>query len=230
LDLGSPGPQHDLVEPLRIERLPDLDEIPVCSRHEHVQHFHHVQPRAQRRVDGAHLQPDDPAAYDEQAIGPQGQLQGSGRIDDARILGQERKLCRLRPRSDDRVPESDDLAAGRGFHDELMRPEKSAGALHHRHLARPGHAGKAAGELSNDLALPRAERLEIDFRIAERDAVLGQVLRLVHHRSHVQQRFGRYAADVEAHSPERRVAFDEDGVHSEVGGAKRGRIAARARP
>src|SRR5690606_27942094 len=67
-----------------------------------------------------------------------------------------------------------------------------------------------------------------DLRLAEVDAVVGGVLRLVDHRRRVQQRLGGNAADVEADAAELRVAFDQHGVEAEVGGAERGRVAAGA--
>ena len=83
-------------------------------------------------------------------------------------------------------------------------------------------------ELADDLVLPGAQLVEIDLRRAERDAVLGERLRLVHYRGDVQQRLRRNAADVEAYAAERRVALDQHRLHAEVGGAKRGAVAAGA--
>jgi hypothetical protein len=62
----------------------------------------------------------------------------------------------------------------------------------------------------------------------EAHAERGEVLDLVHHRGHVQQRLGRDAADVQAHAAERREALDQHGLQAQVGGAECGRITARA--
>jgi methyl-accepting chemotaxis protein len=70
------GLEHDVVEALGVHLLPDLDEVAVGTLHQAVEHFDHVQARAQRAVDGAHLQADDAAAQDQHALGYlfQGQL------------------------------------------------------------------------------------------------------------------------------------------------------------
>ena len=56
---------------------------------------------------------------------------------------------------------------------------------------------------------------------AKRDANVGEVCRFVHDRRHVQQRFRWNAADVQAHAAKCRVAFNQHGLHAEVGGAER---------
>ena len=83
--------------------------------------------------------------------------------------------------------------------------------------------------LPTTLSFERAQLVEVDLRRAERDAVLGERLRLVHDGRDVQQRLRRNAADVEAHAAERRVALDQHRLHAEVGGAERRGVAARAR-
>ena len=50
----------------------------------------------------------------------------------------------------------------------------------------------------------------------------------VHDGGGVQQRLRRDAADIQADAAERRIALDQHGLHAEVGGAERGRIAARS--
>ena len=57
--------------------------------------------------------------------------------------------------------------------------------------------------------------------------MVGKVLDFVHDRSCVQQRLARNAADIEAHAAERVIAFDQHGLHAEIGAAERGGIAAR---
>ncbi len=109
-----------------------------------------------------------------------------------------------------------------------MRIEELADAADDLDLARFRHAGEAAGQLADDLVLPAAQLVEIDLRHAERDAVIREHLRLVHHRGDVQQRLRRNAADVEADAAELRVALDEHSLHSEIGRAERGAVAAGA--
>src|SRR3546814_15016802 len=85
-----------------------------------------------------------------------------------------------------------------------------------RSLALLGHAGQALGQLADDLLLVAAQLVEGDLRLAEIDAVVGRVPRLVDHRRRVQQRLGGNAADVEADAAELRVALDQDGVQTQV--------------
>ncbi len=56
--------------------------------------------------------------------------------------------------------------------------------------------------------------------------MLGHLLPLADHLGGVQQRLGRDAADIEAHSSERRPALDQDHLLAEVRGPKGGAVAA----
>src|SRR3546814_18819997 len=87
---------------------------------------------------------------------------------------------------------------------------------------------QALGQMADDLLLVAAQLVEGDLRLAEIDAVVGRVPRLVDHRRRVQQRLGGNAADVEADAAELRVALDQDGVQTQVRGAERGGVAAGA--
>ena len=62
------GLEHDVVEARRVHLLPDLDQVAVGALHQAVQHFDHVQARAQRGIDRAHFQADDAAAQDQHAL------------------------------------------------------------------------------------------------------------------------------------------------------------------
>src|SRR3546814_3747718 len=83
---------------------------------------------------------------------------------------------------------------------------------------------------------PRSTRTDTLFpyttlfrsRLAEVDAVVARVLRLVDHRRRVQQRLGGNAADVEADATELRMTLDQHGVEAEVGRAERCGVAAGA--
>jgi hypothetical protein len=187
-----------------------------------VEHLDDVEPGAERRVHGAHLEADDPAAEDEHALGVVSQLERPGRGDDARVvLRQERQLHRFGPGGDDRPREGDGLAAPRGQRDlDLVRAREHAGADDDPDLAHLRHLGEAAGQLADDLVLVRGELGAVDRRSAERHADVGEVRRLVHHGGDVQQRLRRDAADVEADAAERRIALDEHDPEAEVGGAE----------
>ena len=80
------------------------------------------------------------------------------------------------------------LAAVGARHFEVMRIEEAADARQHLDLACLGHAGQAAGELLDHAVLECAQLVEVDLGRAVPDAVVGQELHLVHHRSGVQQR------------------------------------------
>ena len=88
---------------------------------------------------------------------------------------------------------------------------------------------KSPGELSDHRLLPLPERVDVDLRPAEADAVRCHLLGLGHDARRVQQRLRRDAADVQAHAAEALVALDQDRLQPEVGGAERGRVATDAR-
>ena len=186
-----------------------------------------LMPGAERLVDAGHFQADDAAADDEQLLRHVLQQQRVGRIHHARVFPREpRQLYRLRSRRDDRLLEMDELVAVGCFDFDLVRRNELAGTLHDGDLALLGHAGEAAGELCDDLVLESGELADVDFRRAEIDADLARVRGLVDHLGRMQQRLRRNAADVEADAAEGRVALDQHCVHTEVGTAERGRVAA----
>ena len=167
------GLEHDVVEARRVHLLPDLDQVAVGALHQAVEHLDHVEPRAERRVDRAHLEADDAAADDQHALGVLAQFERAGRVDDARIvLGQERQLHRLRAGGDDRacsnlivcVPPSASVDA------EVVRVDELAVAVHHRDLAHLGHRRQAAGQLADDLFLVRLSLARSTVGLRERDA------------------------------------------------------------
>ena len=74
------GLEHDVVKTRRVHLLPDLDQVAIGALHQAVEHFHHVQARAQRAIDRAHFQADDAAAQDQHALGYFFQFQGTGQL------------------------------------------------------------------------------------------------------------------------------------------------------
>ena len=187
LDRGRPRRHHDAVEAVLVHLLPDAHEVAIGARHQAVEHLDHVEARAERRVDRAHLEADDAAADHQHPLGHFLELQRAGRVEDARIVGDEGQAHDLRARRDDGLREFHDLLRARlglaralGQLDlDVVRVEELAHAADDLDLARLGHAGEAAGQLADHLVLPAAQRREVDLRRAERDAVIGQVLRLV---------------------------------------------------
>jgi hypothetical protein len=164
------------------------------------------------------------------------QFQRAGGVDDARVVREERQAHGLRAGRDDGLLELDRLRVARlllafaaGLVDlDVERVDEVAVAAHDRDLAHLGHRAQAAGELAHHLALVRAQLGDVELRFAVGHAQVGEVLDLVHHHRHVQQRLRRDAAHVEADAAERGVALDQHHLHAEVGGAERGRIAAGA--
>ena len=73
-----------------------------------------------------------------------------------------------------------------------------------------------------------AQLLEVELRLAERDAVLGHLAGLADDLGDVEQRLGRDAAAVEADAAELGVFVDEHDLHAVVGGVQGGRVAAGA--
>ena len=65
-------------------------EVLVRARYQRVHQLDHRDLRAERVVHRRHLEPDDAAADDQQALRHPAELERAGRIDDARIGGNER--------------------------------------------------------------------------------------------------------------------------------------------
>ena len=82
-------------------------DIVVGARHDLVHQLDDRHLRAERVIDGRHLQADDAAADDQQPLRHAVQLERSGRIDDARIVVRnERQFHGLRSGRDDRTARS----------------------------------------------------------------------------------------------------------------------------
>ncbi len=224
----GPGLQHHVVEAGGIELLPYRDQVPVRTEHEAVQHLDHVQPRAEARVHRTHFQADDPAADHQHALGHGLERERAGRIYDARILGQERQLRRLRAGGDDRALEMDRFRAILCFNLQAICIREASDALNHRDLARLRHPRQPAGELADDLVLEPAQLVEVELRLAEIDAVRRERPCRIGDRRGVQQRLGRNAADVQAHAAERGIALDQQRRQSQIGGAEGCRVASGA--
>ena len=202
------GLQHDLVEARLVALLPDLDEIAVGARHQAVEHLDDVDPRAERRVDRRHLEPDDAAADDQHALRDLAQLERAGRIDDARVFRHERQLHRLRARRDDRVLELHDFLAvslaARRLHFEMVRIDETGrcpcttSTL--RAFAMP--ARPPVNLLTTPSLQPRSLSRSI-FGLPNVMPCSAECLRLRRSPARVQQRLRRDAADVQAHAAER---------------------------
>jgi hypothetical protein len=227
------GLEHHVVEARRVHLVPDLDEIAVGALHQSVEHLDHVDARAQRRVDGGHLQADDSAADDQHALRDALEQQRARGVDDALVLRHEGQLHRLAAGGDDRLGELDHLL--RRSCRPCPRPlrggavEEAADAREHfvtlRALAMPA---RPPVSFLTTPSLNARSFVEVDLGRAVLDAVAAGALDLVHHAGRVQQRLARDAADVQAHAAERVVALDQHRLHAEVGAAEGRRVAAGA--
>jgi hypothetical protein len=207
-----------------------LDQVLVRARHQLVHELDHGHLRAQGAVHGGHLQADDAATHDQQLLRHLGQGQRIGGVHDARVAPREvGQLHRLRTGGDDALLEAQQLhLAVRAGDLQLVRGDEPGLALHGAHLALPGHAGQAAGQLADHLLLVGAQPVQVDLRLAELHAEVAGVRSLLDDRGRVQQRLGRDAADVEAHAAQGRIALDQHGVQAQVRGAEGGGVAAGA--
>ncbi len=71
---------------------------------------------------------------------------------------------------------------------QVERVGEFARALHHGDLAHLGHRRQPAGQLADDLLLVCLQLGQVDHRFGKGHAESTEVLDLVHHRGHVQQR------------------------------------------
>src|SRR5437016_2712357 len=117
-----------------------------------------------------HLEPDDAAADDQQPAGEGRQLEGVGRIENARIVRQPRKPHGLRARGNDALIEVDALRAARAHHFEYVRAHEPPGAAHHIDLALLHEHFESAGQLRDYRALPGTQALHVELTRAQRDA------------------------------------------------------------
>ena len=67
----------------------------IGPRHQLVHHLDHGDAGAERMIDRRHLEPDDPSAEDQHALGDEIDLERPGRIPDARVGGDESRRGRF---------------------------------------------------------------------------------------------------------------------------------------
>ena len=182
-------------------------------------------------VDRGHLQPDDPAADHQQALGHAAQFQRTGGIDHARVVVRdERHGDHLRAGGDDRLLEADRLLAARrpgstsSWLSEVNRPVPWT-TVTLRALARPDRP--PVSFLTTPSFQPRSASMST-VGAAKLMPWCAHLLGLGDHLGGVQQRLGRDAADIEADPAQRRPALDQHHLAAEVGGAEGGGVAAGA--
>jgi hypothetical protein len=143
------------------------------------------------------------------------------RINDARVVWQVGQHDRLGASRNNAVLEIDRFVS---VETEAIRGLELCCCLDDADLALLRHGREATGQLADDLVLPVTELLGIDLGLAEDDAMVRHGRRFVDHFGRVQQCLGRNAPDVEANTPEIGPALDQDDIHAQVGGTKRGRV------
>ncbi len=133
----------------------------------------------------------------------------------------------LEPGGDDAAVERDGRGALEALDAQDVRRGELREAADDLDLALLGQPLEALRQARDDRLLPAAQPVDVDLRLAERDALALALLGLGDHARDVEQRLRRDAADVEADPAEPLVALDEDDLQAEVGGAERGRVPAR---
>ena len=229
LDLGDLGLQQDLgIAPLDalVQR---LDHVLVGAGDDLVHQLDHGDLGAERVIDAGHFQPDDAAAQHQHLLGDLVQFQRAGRIDHPGIvIGHEGQGDRLGSGGDDALIEADIGHALIGLDRDHVGTGEAPVAIDHLHLAGLGQAREPAGELLDHRFLPAAQRVQVDLRSREPDAVIGHFLGLGDHLRGMEQRLGGDAADIQADPAEIGILLDQHHLLAQVGGPEGGSIAARA--
>jgi hypothetical protein len=184
-------------------------QIAVGARHQPVAQLHDRHRGSQTVVDTGHFETDDSAADHQQALAVLGQLQRTGRVDDARIVRKAGQPHRLGSGRDDALLEVDALHAVGGLELEGMRADEFRLAAQHVHLALPGEHVEPVGEPRYHPILPAAQLLALDPGRRKHDAARFHCRRILDHLGRVQQRLGGNAPDVETHAAEHRPALDK---------------------
>ena len=113
------------------------------------------------------------------------------------------------------------------FELQRLRIDKDAAGVDDAHIAPLGQLGQAAGERVDHLLLAGPHLVDRDLRLGIFDAPLGHFAGFADHLGDVQQGLRRDAAAQQAGAAEPRVGLDDRRFQAEVGGQKRGRVAAR---
>ena len=226
LDGGHLRLQQDLLVELADALRERRDDVRIGPRHQLVHHLDHGDPGAERMIDRRHLEPDDPSAEHQHALGDEIDLERPGRIPDAGVGGNESRRGGFGAGGDDRLVEAHDPRALGGFDAQGVGRSELALPGHGLDLALLGKADQAARQPLDHAVLPAANRRRVEGRRAEAHAVRTHRLGVVDDLGDMQQRLGRDAADVETDAAERRSRVDQNDVLPEISGAESGGVAA----
>ena len=202
-------------------------EVAVGTGDQAVSQFHHGYLAAQCVINGGHFQTDNPAADNQHALGHIGQSQRAGGVNQARVVvGEAGNAHHAGTRRDNGVVESDGFAAVFRFNNNAVGRAELAHAIHHLHLALLGQPGKPAGELADYAFFPAADLVDVDFWLAETHTLVLDLFRFGDDFCYMQQRFGRNAADVQAHPAQAVITLDQYHLLAEIGSAEGGGVTA----
>ena len=120
----------------------------------------------------------------------------------------------------------DELLAVLGLHAQFLRAFKIRAAFDDGHVAHLGERGDAVAKLVNDGFLPHAQLVQVERRLAERDAAMRGFAGVDDLMRGVKQRLRGNAAAVETHAAEPLFALDENDFLAEIRRIKRRGITA----
>ncbi|RMS50352.1 hypothetical protein ALP65_04644 [Pseudomonas aeruginosa] len=214
-----------------------LGDLLVGSREELVQGFQHGHLGTQAGPYRTQLQADDAGADHTQLLRHGLEFQGAGGVDDD-VVGQRgrRDLHRAGAGSDDHVLGFQDLGlAVETGHFHLLVGQQLAVAFEGGHAVGLEQGSDAAGQVLDDVGLARNHRRNVDgdalgFDTMDFEGLFGLMVLV----GAVQQRLGRDAANVQAGTAERHLAFladvllDAGGLQAQLGSADGGNVTAGA--
>ena len=229
LELRDARAEHETRVALFDPLLQRTHQVAVGARHEPIAQFDHRDRGAERIVHTGHLETDDAAAHHQKPLALLRQLQRTGRIDDARIIGESGQAHRLGPGCDDALLEIHAPRPVARAQFQGIRSNEHRFPAQHVDLALLCEHAQAVGQLAHDFVLPAAELRAIDLRRRKDDPAVAHVCRILDHLGGMQQGLGGNAADVQAHAAENRPALDERDLESQIGGAEGRGVAARSR-
>jgi hypothetical protein len=203
-----------------------LADLAVHPGQDLVQIFDDGDLRAEATPYGTELEPDDAAAYDDEAVRHLRKLERAGGIDDPLLIDLHARQRRHRGSGGD----DDVLGAIFGAGDvDAVRRSEAAVPLQPGHLVLAEQEFDASGEPLHGLAAPAVHGIQVQLHRAQLHAPFGQraVGGFLEQLGSVQQRLRRDAADIEAGAAERLPALDAGRLQPQLRRPDRGNIAAR---
>ena len=110
----------------------------------------------------------------------------------------------------------------------MVSSDKRTIATHGGDFAHLGHSGQATGQFADHFFFVTAQFVDVEFGLAEIHTQIRHVADFVHHRSHVQERFGWNTSHVQAHATQGSVSLNNDNAQAKVCGSESGGVTAGA--